>query len=307
MNLYNVFNQIVILFLILLVGVVTKKLKVVRDSFTKDLTDFILTIALPAQIISSMNYDFSPDKLRTASGLLVICMILYIISIGFAILVTRLLKIEGSAKNIYRFALVFSNVGFMGYPVVNAVYGSEGVFYTAIYNLPFNLLVWTVGLILIGGGGREKLNLKVILNPGVVAVLIGLTLFIFSIKLPGPIESTIEMIGSSTTPLSMILVGLILADSSLKKVFSSPMVFVISFLRLIAIPFLYIVILKPFVTNPLILGIPVVIAAMPAAANTAILASKYDGNVYLASQSVFISTLLSIVTIPLIVFILGIV
>lgn len=305
MNLYNVFNQILILFLILLVGIIAKKARAVGDNFDRNLVDFIMNIALPALIISSMNYKFSTDMLLKSGKLLFICVILYTLSIIIAFVVPKLLKAGEPEKNVYQFMMIFSNVGFMGYPVIDAIYGQQGVFYTAIYNLPFNLLLWTIGVIIMSSGKEgRRITLKSLVNPGMSAVLIGFIIFIFSIKIPGPIASTIEMIGSMTTPLSMLLVGFILADSSLKRAFSSPVVFLVSFIRLIAMPLMFYIMLKPFINDPMILGIPVVIAAMPAAANTAIFAGKYDGDVYTASQSIFISTLLSIITIPLIVYIM---
>jgi len=306
MNIYNIFNVILILFLILIVGVIAKRFNAVSEEFNKGLIDFIMNVSLPALIINSMNYEFSAQMLSNGGILILLFAVIYGLSIVLAVAVTRLFKIKIPEKNVYQFMLVFPNVGFMGYPIINAVYGQQGVFYTAIYNLPINLLLWTIGIIIMSDGKEEnKFTPKSLVNPCTIAVLAGIILFASSIKLPSPIMSTIEMIGSTTTPLSMILVGFILANSSLRKVFSKPMVFIMSLIRLVAMPLLFLIILRPFISDPLILGVPVVISAMPGAANAVVFAGKFEGDSYTASQTVFISTMLSVITIPLIVYIIG--
>lgn len=306
MDLYNVFNQILIIFLILIVGFAAKKLKAVSDGFCKDLAGFVSNIALPALIIGSLNYEFSQDRLNMSIRLFIISIIIYGLSILLAYILPSVLKIESSKKGIFMFMTVFSNVGFMGYPVANAIYGSEGVFYTAVFVLTFNILVWTVGVAMIKNGrDKNALTLKSVINPGTVAVLIGFSIFIFSIKVPMPIASVLDMIGSMTTPLSMFYIGAMLAGASIKQLFSSPIVFEMSIIRLILLPLLFLLILKPFVSQKMLLGLSIIMTAMPAAANTAIFAGLYDGDIYTASQSVFISTLLSVATIPVIAYLLN--
>jgi len=308
MNLYNVFNQILILFSILILGIIIKRVKVVSDEFEKDLTDFILKVSQPALVINSMSFEFSSDVLLKSGQVLLFSFITYGLSIMAALGITKAMKFDEAKKSVYKFVLIFSNVGFMGYPVVNSIYGAKGVFYTAIFNLVYMLLVWTLGIIIISG---EEINMKSMLpkliNPGTVSIVIGFTLFVFSIKLPAAIASTINMIGSLTTPLSMILVGLILGSFSIKKAFKDMMVFFISFLRLVVIPLAVLLIFFSFVKDPLVLGVLVIMCAMPAASSTAIFAGKYGGDTYTASQTVFITTLFSAATIPVIVYILSLV
>ena len=308
-------NQIFVLFLLLLIGYVAKKYKLISNNMNHDVSNLILFIALPAMMITALSsYDFSQEMLVKSGKLIVISWCVYALSIGLAILAPKLLKIEGNDKDIFQFMVVFSNVGFMGYPVVNAVFGAEGVFYTALYNLPFNILLWTYGVMVMSRPQRRlknsivdktgSFNIKMLLNPGIISVFIGFTMFLTSTKLPVAINDTLLIVGNATTPLSMIFVGSILADMEPKQVFSNKCIFLGSIMRLIFIPLIVLVVLKLFNINDMLIGIPVIITAMPAAANSAIFAAKYGNDYHMGSQAVFISTLLSMITIPLIVMLL---
>lgn len=306
MDLYNIFNQILVIFLVLIVGYAAKKVNAVSDSFCSGLVQFITNISLPAMIISSMNYDFSPQMLLMSGKLLIICIIAYIISIIAAYIMPKVFRIKEQKKGVFQFMIIFANIGYMGIPVINAVYGSQGVFYAAIYNMPFNLLIWTLGVILLQKKGKNSgISFKKLINPGTVSVLIGFAIFIFSIKLPVPIAATINMVGSVTTPLSMFYIGAMLAGEKLGRLFSDPATYEMSFVRLILLPLIVLLVMRPFVSDKLLLGVPVILTAMPAAANTAIMAGLYDADIYTASQGVFISTMLSVLTIPLIIYILS--
>jgi predicted permease len=304
MVLSNVFNQILVLFLILIIGIIAKRFNAVSESMSKGLTGIILNISLPALIINSMRFDFSPETLLKSGKMFLISTIIQVACMVIAVPVTRLFKIQGTKRNVFQFMLVFSNVGFMGYPVINAIYGAQGVFYTALYNLSFNALCWTFGIMIISNKKENSISFKNLINPGIISILIGFAVFVFSIKLPAPVASTLEMLGSMTTPLSMLMIGFILSDLSIKQTFSDPMVFIMSVFRLLIIPLFFLWVLKLFLSDQVLLGVSVVMAAMPAAANTAIFASKYDSDAYTASKCIFVSTFLSIATIPLITYLI---
>lgn len=302
----NVFNQILVLFLIVLVGAAARRFNAVGEQFNKYLNDFILKISIPAQILSSMRMKYSTQMLENAAITFVISVVAFGLSIGFAYFVTWALRIKDDRKNIFRFMLIFSNVGFMGYPVTRSIFGSGGIFYASIFNLTFTLVVWTAGVIIINGGRKgNSISFRNVINPGTISIAIGLFLFISSINLPSPILDSIDMLGNTATPLSMILIGFMLGNLSIKQAFSSPMVFLISLLRLIVIPLIFMAILKPFVKDSLIMGVSVIMTAMPAASIMQIFTGKYGGDEYISSQCIFISTLLSMFTIPFIALLLG--
>lgn len=307
MSFYTVFEQILVLFIILVAGYIARKLEVFDDRMTKGLSSLLLKLALPALIVDSLQQTFSPELLRESGLILVISFVVYGASGVLAVLFPKLLRSEQGELGVFRFSLLFSNVGFMGYPVVLAIFGQEGLFYAAIYNLPFNLLVFTLGIVVMTlgrGENQHTINWRMFVSPAVVSVIIGFSLFLFGLRLPGPIAQSVKMIGALTTPLSMIIVGALLSSINVREIFSNWRVYAVSVARLILIPLIVWVSLRLVTDNLLLIGVPTIIAAMPAAANTAILAEEYGANPSLASQVVFISTLLSVITIPLLAYLI---
>lgn len=292
----------------MLIGYGAKKLKYISNTLNEGLSNLVMKVTLPAMIIKSMQFEFSRDLLFDSMQMILVSIFVYAIAIGTSYGFPKLLGVEGKKRDIFQFILIFSNVGYMGYPIVNAIYGELGVFYTALYNIPFNFFLLTFGVhVMSRSNDKEKTKIqyrKVLLSPGIIAVVTGFTLFLLSIELPPTIFQTLDSLGNTTTPLSMLIIGSLLADIPIKKVFREEKLFSLAIARLILLPAIIMAILYTFGFRGLALGIPVVITAMPAAANTAVFATLYNSDHYLASKSVFITTLLSLITIPLLTFIL---
>ncbi|SHH19852.1 AEC family transporter [Tepidibacter thalassicus] len=305
MDFISTFNQIFMLFTLILLGYIANKKGVVTKSLNKELSNVILYITLPALIIKSMQYDFSKDMMLKSVKIILISIFIYSSTILFSRIIAAILKIEGKTKDIVQFLIIFPNVGFMGYPVISSIYGDSGVFYTALFNMPFNILIWTVGVVIMSRHYKKDNSIsikKILFNPGVFAIIVGYTLFLLSIKLPKPIYDILDILGSSTTPMSMIVVGSILAQSRIQEAFKDKYLIMVSFVRLLIIPLIvYFVLKKILFLDGLILGIPFIICAMPSAANAAIFATRFENNHVLASQGVFITTLFSVITIPILV------
>jgi len=298
-------NQVVVLFSLIIIGYFIKKLNIVEDSMKKDISELVLNVTLQAFILVSMLSNFSVDILNNSIKLIGISFFMYFIAIVLGKIFVKIIKLPENEENIYRFIIIFSNSGFMGYPIVNAVLGKQGVFYAAIFNLGFTIVLWTYGVYIIkgkkNGNMSIKENIKSIINPALCAVIVGFILFSFQIQLPEFIKSTLSMVGGTTTPLSMMMIGFILSEIHIKDIVNGWKIYVLSFARLIVMPGLMYIILTFFNVDGYLLQIPVLIAAMPAAANTAIISSRYNANYKLASKGVFITTLLSIITIPFII------
>ncbi|KAB3526655.1 AEC family transporter [Alkaliphilus serpentinus] len=308
MSFIAVFNEIAILFLLVLVGYLARKRNFINDEVNKGLSALILQFTLPALIIKSMQFSFSKEVLVGSLHIILLSLFVHGFSILVAFISPYILKVKGAKKDIYQFILIFSNVGYMGYPILFTLYGEIGVFYGALFNIPFNVLLWTLGVVIISRNSNktvEGINYKkVLLNPGIIAVVIGFFLFISSIEIPYILFKTLDLLGNTTTPLSMLLIGGMLAELPVKEVFREEKILGLSFIRLIFIPFAVYTVLKLLRIDDFLLGVSVVIAAMPAAVNTAVLASIFDVEPYVASKGVFITTLLSLLTIPLLTFIL---
>ena len=213
------------------------------------------------------------------------------------------MRIPLPQQGLYIFMTVFSNIGFMGFPVMKAIFGNDAVFYTAIFNMLFNLLVFSVGTGIMGYGTGKKMkfNPKDLLSPGVVASLVALVIYMGKIQFPDVISSTVTMIGDITTPIAMLIIGSTLANIPLKEVFSELRIYPYTVIKQVIIPVLAYPILRLFIQDPLILGVTLIMISMPVANSAVLFATEYDGDVSLAAKAVFMTTLLSIVTIPFIV------
>jgi len=305
-----VLEQVIVLFLLIVIGYVIKKLKVISNDMNKDISNLVMNVTLPAFIIKAMNFSFAPDVLVKSGKLVVISVFVYAFAIAFSYFITKIMKAKGKERDIYQYMIVFSNVGYMGYPVTKALMGDIGVFYAALYNLPFNILLWTLGVYFFTRNNIEEtenrvkdrsIAIKKFINPGLVAIIIGFILFLFSIELPYTIYRTLELVGGLTTPLAMLFIGSILADVKTSEIFTEKGVFTICIVRLLILPILVMLILSSIGFSDYLLVIPVIITAMPAAANAAIMASRFNNDYHLASKIVFLSTFFSVFSIPLIV------
>lgn len=308
-------TQVFTLFLLIVAGYIVKKMNVVTEQIHREISNLVLNVCLPALIISSMDFAFSPEVLVQSGRIAIAAFVIYTGTILLSYPLTRLIGATGNRRDVFQYVLVFSNVGYMGYPVIHAIMGPQGVFYTAIYNLAFTVLVWTYGVHLMTRNWEEegeprpkqswKEQLKLIVNPNLIALAIGFGLFLFSLKLPAPLATAIRLIGDTTTPLSMMFIGFILADVSIRETLSDIQVYLVSAMRLLLLPCLVLLGFKLLGITGDLVTVAFVSTAMPAAANTAILASVYENDYRLGSKAIFVSTLLSILTLPLMILLLA--
>ena len=314
MNPSVVLGKVLVLFLLLLAGFVARRLKIFDNTTTRGLNNIILKVTLPALTIVSMQMNYNTSLLVESAQLLFISISVYAASFFIALIIPFILTPHNGERGVFQFVTIFSNVAFMGFPVVKSVFGEGALFYAAIYNLPFNFLTFTLGVILLmqdktfsrtsEPGKSYRISISQILNPGVVSVIIGFALFAMNIHLPQVIKEPLELLGNVTIPMSMFVIGAILAQNSLIKAFTNWRLYILSVLRLLVLPFILWLILRNFIDNKMFLGVIVLICGMPAAASTPILAQAYGGNCETAAQSVFLSTMLSIFTIPLLALLL---
>ncbi len=298
--------QVVTLFLVLLVGVYANRKNIITGEMTKKLSDLLINVTMPLLIITSFNQDFDREKLYNAGLVFVGSFGVHLLSVLIAQL--AFIRSPDRAKGVLKFSAVFSNCGFMGYPVLESIYGEIGIFYGSIFVIPFYMFSLTYGIMVFTGvSGRDTLkNLKkVLLHPGLVSVAVGMILFLFSIKLPGPICKAASMAGSVTSPLAMIIVGSVLARQDFREMLKGFPVYILGFIRLIAIPLIVWGILHLIPLHADIKAVLVILSAMPVAANAVIFAEQYGGDSGLASRCVGITTLFSIITIPLVLLLLG--
>lgn len=296
-------EQIFMLFILIGLGVVLQRSKLVSAEFSKGLSTFVLYVSLPALIIKSMNYEFDPELMKNSIYLLVSGILFYPLAYIVAKLVGKLLNVGEDKLGVYEFLMIFGNVGFMGYPVMRVLYGEIGIFYAAMFNFSFNLYIWTLGVYLIKKGSGEGVSARLLINPGTLAVSLGFAFFGFSIQLPRVLQLVLESVGGTTTPLSMIVIGMILGTSSGFKWIKNWRLIVSSVIRLLIIPLLVLGIVW-FVPMPSMLkGFILILTGMPSAALAAIFSHKYGADHELASRGILLTTFLSLWTIPFLIYI----
>lgn len=299
MDIFVVINGVVSLFLIMLIGMYGSKKKIITSDLCKGLTEFMLKITLPFMIVSS--FVFTYDDTLKANVVKSFYYSVGTLILGAIISYIFLIPLRKTEKSkILQFANVFSNCGYMGFPIINSIFGGEGVIYTSIFNMFFTMLLWTYGVMLFKGEITLKESKKVLLNPAVVAVYIGLAIMIFNIPIPDVILTTMETVGGMTTPLSMIIVGVILSRVDIMKYIKDWTIYYEVFIRLLIIPIgIYLVTLL-IKDSSKVAHTMIILSAMPAAAMTSILAESFNKEQEYASVVVFFTTLVSIVTFPLI-------
>jgi len=295
-------ENIFLLVMCMAIGFAARKGKVLKAGDTPGLTALTLNITLPALLIMAMQREFEAYAFRGSLVVMSLTIMIHIVSLAAAMLIVRTLKVKGTERAVLLLALLFPNMGFMGIPLIYAMYGQEAMLYTAVINSVLNTLVPTLGIaILLGAGSRRSINVRsILLNRIILSTLIGFSLFIFSIRIPELIADGLRMIGSATTPLSMIIIGSMLAENDLKSVFFGWKIYVVALFRLIVFPLAVFFVLSRVVEDRLAVTVLTMLTAMPVAAITAILAAEHEKEPQLASKIVFITTVLSIITIPMI-------
>jgi len=303
----NVVTQVLVLFFLIAIGYGARKLRVIDDGAIGHFSSFVLNISLPALILVSLQRPFSRELLGEAGLTLGLSFAIYGLSFLLAGVYPFFVPLSKKERGVHRYALIFSNVGFMGYPVVEAILGQKALFYLAIYNIPFNFLAFSVGAWLIAREGQRPLllNWKTFINPSVMATLLGFLLFLGSVKFPSSVHQTLKMTGDITSPLSMIVIGAILGKMPFRSVLGTWQRYATTLVRLLLLPAIVGLMLYAAGFRGLFLVLPTIVTAMPVAANTSILAEVYGADAESASSLVFISTLFCIITIPLVALALG--
>ena len=300
-------QQMLIFFLIMLIGYICRRLKVFGETTGKTLSGLVINIGNPALIIAS---GMNPETLENKEKLLLtlaVALIFFLIMFVIAELIPRLLRADREDYGAYQVMTIFSNIGFMGYPLLDAMYGSEAVIHAAIFNLLYSVLIYTYGIRKMKTGGeREKLNLRQLLNVGVISCIIAVTLYISNLQVPALLEDTANRLGAITGPLSMLVIGDSLAQIRLKDLFTDVRLLIFSALKLLLVPALLLWVLGFFITDPMFCGVCLVMTATPVGSMTVMLAQQYGGDYRLTSKGVALTTILSVATMPFLFWLLKI-
>lgn len=297
-NFLTVFGQVMILFLLMALGFVFNKTGKLNRETCKALSDIIVVFVAPCVIIKSFIRDYNPDMLKNLIIAIVLSAILHIAMIVISKL--AFCKDEDKKRRVLTFASVFSNAGFIALPLQEAILGTDGVFYGAAYVAVFNIVLWSFGIVEMSGDKSLITPKKLLISPGIIGVVVGVILFVFSIKPPMVITSVIGHISALNLPIPMFVVGYYLAQTDIFKALKNSKLYLCLFLRLILYPIGALFVLKLLnidstLAVSLILGV-----CAPVGATATMFSEKFDGDTALSVELVSISTLFSMLTMPLI-------
>ena len=306
-SLLEVAQQVLILFILVGIGFICGKLKVFPESAVKGMTELVLTFVIPCVIVKSFQREYDPSMLMGLGIAVVAAIAVHLLGIFVGMLCLR--DKNKARQKVMRFSLVFSNAAFMAVPLQQAILGSDGVFYGAAYIAIFNLLLWSYGLVLMSkkdrvpGEEKEKVlsTRKLILNPGVIGLVVGVTFFLTSFTLPEVVAAPVGHLAALNTPLPMIIVGYHLADAKIFSALKDPKVYLTMFLRLLVVPLIALGALLLCGMRDTMMVAIVIAASAPVGASVTMFSAKFNQDTELSVNLVSISTLLSIATMPLIV------
>lgn len=303
MDFLHIVTQMLMIFGIVLVGLASAKRNLWAGELDRKLSVFILNVSMPALILASvMGRDlvFEPSELLTLG---LVAVVNYVILIGLACLIPQIWHVNRSRQGLARFMLAFGNVSFIGYPVCDAVFGSKAVFCASVLNIPFNLLIFTIGVSFINGGkARSAFSPKLVFSPCVVASLIAVGIALMGISVPEPVGQWFHLLGDLTTPCALLIIGSSLSHIPVRDMLGNRFAYAISLLRLIVLPLVVGVVLRLLGVENFVANVAVVLSAMPIATNGIMLCLQYGKDERVMTQGLFLSTLFSVVTIPLIAY-----
>lgn len=308
----TIINSILTLGLAMIVGFVCIKTGYITDEQKNGLSKIIVKVTLPLLIISSLTQlEFDHEKLVNSIYVLVISAIVVLLLFGIGSVTAKIGRMEKRMGAMHRCMMTFGNVVFMAFPLIQALYGAEGLLYATIYELANDLCLWTIGVYQVTGISKEKSsffsNLKRLLNPGTIAFAVAFILMAVGFKFDGIIGEVIEGIGGTTTYLSMLFIGGTLARVDFKHIYKRIGLFVLTILKMVIVPVILMFILKLFNIDETAAAVIILQAAMPVSTVLVVLGMEYGGDVDYCAEGVFISHIAGLALIPLVYYIMGLV
>lgn len=318
MDFIPVFIKMSELFLIIIIGYIAAKVKILGPNVKAALSKVIINISMPCTILSSvMNSENLPSRSEVAVILLV-AFSTYIVLFLLAKGTSFILRLKGRQKGAAEFGIMFSNVAFIGFPVTNAVLGPESAFYTSIFNMPFSVLCYSLGIAMLSGYSiKEKMKSvseseestfrffigrigRLILTPAMIAAILCIIMGVSGFQGPDFLADTFDILGGITTPGALLVIGAALAEMPFKEMFSNVKAYLFAIIQVVVTPLvMYFIYLPVCGDNAMLLGETVIISAMPVATAGTMLCVEYGGDEKFMAQITFITTLSTVITIPL--------
>ncbi len=311
------FNQIIIIFIIIIIGMICYKVKLIDEATNAKLSNILLLLVNPMVIFVAYQRSFSTELLEGLLISLLLSIVTHVVSILLAYLLIRKKKreinhqdgtgssivVENKDALVERINVIYANVGFMGIPLVNGIFGTEGVFYVTASITIFNLFLWTQGVIMMSGNNEWsfKVLMKKLLSPNIIAIGVGLICFLFQLMVPQVVKEALTHVANMNTPFAMLIAGVTIGRTDLRKLLKKYRVFYVAFIKLLLLPVLLLLLYSRFPINNTVFTTAVIMAAAPSATTGILFSIKYGRNSVLSAEIFTVTTLLCALTIPLLV------
>lgn len=291
-------QQVVVLFLLIGTGVLAVKTGVLRPEHKQALSNLLVYIVVPAMIVNSYRMEFSAEILRNLLAAFGMSTLAILAGTMITLLLTA--RKKDSRTPIFRFACIFSNAAYMGFPLISALFGSEGLLYASAFVTVFNILLWTMGYGFVSGSSSPKEVVRsLVRTPVLYAVIAGLAVYLLQIPIPNLIAQPLELLAGMNTPLSMMITGMLIAAGSVKSIVTDVHIWKLTAVRMVLIPAVCLALFSLLGFHGTAAQVVVLLECCPAAAITSVFAVQFGHDESFAAGSVVLTTLLSIVVLPL--------
>lgn len=290
------------MFFFVIVGFIVRKKEIVGTTGRLNMVDLCLYVLLPFNIFHAFLVQPHHDVWKPVVITVLLSILYNAVSVASSFLLYR--RTDEERRKPLRYGTIVSNGGFLGNPVIESIYGTSGLLYASVFMLPVRVVMWSVGVSCFLPGQKKNVIKKVITHPCIVAIYLGLIVMMLPVSWPDFFTRAVDGLSSANTPVSMMLIGMMLAEMDPRGLIDRTMVFYAA-VRLVLIPAIIFVLTAPFPVDPVLRGIAVIMAGMPAPVTTALLSSKYHGDERYATGMIFLSTLLSLLTLPLWCLVIG--
>lgn len=302
-----ILQQMLALSAMMLIGYYCAKKGVLDKATTKKISWLVINVANVAVILQAgldNKNEIPKEDMFLVAGIAVGT---YAILLLLAWILPMALRVEKENYSVYRVMLVFSNIGFMGMPLIMAIAGGAAVLYATVFNFLFNILIYTYGIRCIKKGSEEneKFRWKSLLNAGVISCIMAMVFFVTKVNLPSFVDSTLKNLSGLTAPLSMLVIGQSFTEFRLRELVTDVKLLIFAGIKMLLLPIIGLLFVKTMTSNSDILSVCLVMFATPVASMTAMLSQQYDGNYELASRGVALTTIISVITIPLVSAVVG--
>lgn len=295
----NMLNTQMVMLLYMLVGFLCWKKHIIHEESLQSFIDILMSVALPCMVFNSFSANEISKEMITGS-IIALGLASFAAALGFVLGRILFSRYPFEIRSVMQYGSVVNACTFSGLPLVNAIYGTQGMFFASIYIIPNRILMWTLGpTIFLNEKISKGVLKKIMLNPSIIAVILGLVRMATAFPVPKILNTVISGIGAVSNPLSLILVGAILAQADFRQLVR-PGVIPLCIVRLGVLPLGVLLVSTLGGVSPLIRGVAVILSAMPIGTTTALFSAKYGADARFASSCVFLTTILSLITVPLI-------